>query len=54
MQCNMIGCEEEIFSSLSLGPGTYVSLCEEHYKQETKYKYGTEDEGTIARMDEVD
>jgi len=53
MQCDMMGCKEEGFSFLSLGPGTSVSLCKEHYIQEKEYKYGTEDEGTITRMDEV-
>ena len=53
MQCDMMGCKEDVWNSFSLGPGTYVSLCAEHYKQEKKYKDGTEDERTIARMDEV-
>ena len=53
MQCDMLECKEEVFNSLSLGPGTYVSFCEKHYKQEKEYKDGTKDEGSITGMDEV-
>jgi len=53
MQCDMIGCTEEVVNAISLGPGTYLSLCEEHYAQEEKYKDGSYDEGTITGMDEV-
>jgi len=53
MQCDMIGCTEEVVNAISLGPGTYLSLCEEHYTQEEKYKDGSEDERTITGMDEV-
>ena len=32
--CSMIGCNEEGFNSLSMAPGTYVLLCQEHYVTE--------------------
>jgi len=54
MQCDMIGCEEEVVNAISLGPGTYLSLCDEHYKQEERYKYGTENERFTTGMVEVD
>ena len=54
MQCDMIGCKEEAARSISSGPGTYLSLCDEHYKQEERYKYGTETERLTTGMVEVD
>ena len=53
MQCDMIGCKKEAINAISLGPGTYLSLCEEHYKQERRNKDGTKDERLITGMDEV-
>ena len=31
MQCEMMGCKQEVFNSLSIGPGTYIPLCKIHY-----------------------
>lgn len=30
----MIGCKEQAYNALSLGPGTYVDLCQQHYVEE--------------------
>ena len=32
--CSMIGCKEQSYNALSLGPGTYVDLCQQHYVEE--------------------
>ena len=34
--CSMIGCKEPGFNSLSMAPGTYILLCQEHYIEETE------------------
>ena len=32
--CSMIGCKEQAYNALSLGPGTYADLCQQHYIEE--------------------
>lgn len=29
--CEMFGCEQEIYNRISIGPGTNIAVCKEHY-----------------------
>jgi len=37
-KCSFFGCAEVYYNSVSIGPGTYVSLCKFHYEEEIKEK----------------
>ena len=32
--CSMISCKERAYNALSLAPGTYADLCQQHYIEE--------------------
>ena len=39
-KCSMLGCTKPIDKFVSVGPGTYIGLCEEHVEEveeETSY-----------------
>ena len=39
-KCAMLGCKESTYKYLSIGPGTYIGLCEKHsgkVEKETSY-----------------
>jgi|TARA_R110000824_G_scaffold147237_2_gene316676 hypothetical protein len=38
--CEIFDCYKEGWRSLQLAPGTLVLLCETHYKEEYKEKFG--------------
>lgn len=29
--CEMFGCNQEVYNRLSIGPGTSIAVCKEHY-----------------------
>ena len=35
-KCSFFGCTELYYNSISMGPGTYISLCQVHYIEEIK------------------
>ena len=46
-RCAMFGCKRDIYKSLSIGPGTYIGLCEQHFEnieEETNYNESEENE----------
>ena len=37
-KCSMFGCSEPYYNSVTMGPGTYVGLCEAHHIDEIREK----------------
>ena len=35
-KCSSFSCKEVYYNSISVGPGTYLGLCEAHYKDELR------------------
>ena len=47
-KCTMFGCSNPHYNSISLGPGTYLGLCQDHYSEIAKEKsYGDSDDRGI-------
>ena len=34
--CSMFGCSEVYYNSITMGPGTYVGLCQAHFTEEIR------------------
>ena len=43
MKCALLDCEEEVYKGISLGPGTFINVCKEHYKEWKKETKGDRD-----------
>ncbi len=48
MKCEMLGCPEEVYKGISLGPGTFIDVCKEHYDEIWKEKYGDENSNNLT------
>jgi len=32
-ECEVFGCSQEIYNRISIGPGTNIAVCQEHYTE---------------------